>query len=94
LVCITNSTKLASKLYLLNFYFTTILPIMINNQELKEKLPHGFGKVVAEKAGVNEVSVSRFLNGKTNSWKIEKAALEVIAELQSTRINISNLVKG
>jgi DNA-binding LacI/PurR family transcriptional regulator len=67
---------------------------MIYNKEIKEKLPHGFGKIVAEKAGVNEVSVSRFLNGKTNSWKVERAALEVIAELQSTRTNISNLVKG
>lgn len=61
---------------------------MYNSQELKEKIPHGFGKIVAEKAGVGEQSVSKFLNGKMRSWRIEKAVLEVIAELDQQRADI------
>ncbi len=67
---------------------------MIYSKELKEKLPHGFGKVIAERAGVNEQAVSKFLNGKTNSWKVEKATLEVIAELNTTRGNVLNPAIG
>ena len=61
---------------------------MYINQKIKEKLPHGFGKVVAEKAGVTQQSVSKYLNGKVKSWKIEKAGLEVIAELEKQRNQI------
>lgn len=58
---------------------------MYNNQELKKKLPHGIGKVIAERAGVTEQSVSKFLTGKTRSWKVEKAVLEIISELEDLR---------
>ena len=67
---------------------------MNENQNLKEKLPHGFGKVVAERAGVSEISVSKFLNGKTSSWNIEKAVLGVISDLNKERLNISNKSNG
>jgi transcriptional regulator with XRE-family HTH domain len=66
---------------------------MIYSQELKDKIPHGFGKIIAERAGVNECSVSKFLNGKTKSWKVEKAVIEVIAELETKRETIFNPTK-
>lgn len=53
----------------------------MNRAELKSKIPHGYSKVIAEKAGVNPKSVSMYLNGKINSHKIEMAALEVLAEI-------------
>ncbi|WP_295714187.1 hypothetical protein [Mucilaginibacter sp.] len=67
---------------------------MVYSQELKEKLPHGSGKVIAKIAGVNEQSVSKFLNGKTRSLKLEKAVLEFIAELDQQRDKVLNPGKG
>ena len=63
---------------------------MYNSQEFKQKLPHGFNKMVAERAGVNKDSVSRFLNGKTKSLRIEKVVLELISELAEKRISAAN----
>ena len=53
----------------------------MNRKELNSKIPYGYGKVIAAKAGVTPAAVYNFLRGKTNSYKIEKAALEIAAEL-------------
>lgn len=55
----------------------------MDRQELRSKIPHGYGKIIAERAGVSERSVSLFLTGKTKrgSGKIEMAALQVAAEV-------------
>ncbi|MHB8207788.1 helix-turn-helix domain-containing protein [Mucilaginibacter sp.] len=66
---------------------------MSYSQELKDKIPHGFGKIIAEKAGVNQCSVSKFLNGKTKSWKVENAVIEIIKELEAKRETILNPTK-
>lgn len=54
---------------------------MLNRQELKEKLPTGYQKVVANKAGVTQALVSKYLNNKTDSEKVEMAVLETLAEI-------------
>lgn len=54
---------------------------MINRKELKEKVPYGYGKKIAEKAGVSQKVVSDYLNGKINSEKVEIATLEILAEI-------------
>lgn len=57
----------------------------MNRQELKSQIPHGYVKVIAKKAGVSLNSVSLFLNGKSNSLKVELAALEVLSEVNAKR---------
>lgn len=53
----------------------------MDTKELKSKIPHGYIKVIAKRAGVSQTSVSKFLAGKFKSYRIEKAALEVLSEL-------------
>ena len=57
----------------------------MQREEIKAKIPHGYGKKIAERAGVDVVSVSRFINGHSNSIKIEMAALEVISEMEQQK---------
>jgi transcriptional regulator with XRE-family HTH domain len=57
----------------------------MERDELKLKVPHGYGKIIAEKAGVKEQSVSQFLNGKNNNVNIELATLEILAELSEKK---------
>lgn len=54
-------------------------------KELKSKIPHGYNKVIANRAGVSQTSVSKFLSGKFKSYRIEKAILEVLSELNNER---------
>ncbi len=65
----------------------------MNREELKNCIPYGYGKKIAEKAGVTEKSVSNFLVGKTNSVKIEMAALEVIAGLNGEKKRLTEIIK-
>lgn len=58
---------------------------MLDRKKIRENIPHGYGKVIAEKAGVSPKSVSEYLNNRTNSERIEQAALEVIAQVQQTK---------
>jgi len=58
---------------------------MLDRKKIKEKIPHGYGKIVAKKAGVTEKSVSDYLNSRLNSERIEIAALEVIAQIQQSK---------
>lgn len=57
-------------------------------KELKSKIPHGYCKIIAERAGVTQHSVSKFLTGKFKSQRIENAALEVIAEISKAKAKL------
>jgi hypothetical protein len=57
----------------------------MERKELKSKVPYGYGKVIAKRAGVKEQSVSQFLNGKNDNVDIELATLEVLAELSEKK---------
>jgi len=57
----------------------------MERDELKSKVPHGYGKIIAKKAGVKEQSVSQFLHGKNDNVNIELATLEVLAELSEKK---------
>lgn len=52
---------------------------MVNRSELKKMLPHGSNKMIAEKANVSAIAVTRYFKNDFNSEKIEIAALEVAA---------------
>lgn len=54
---------------------------MINRKELRKQFPKGYCQKIAEKAGVNITSVSRYFSGKMNSEKIENEALKMAAEI-------------
>lgn len=58
---------------------------MLSREQIKGKVPFGYGKKIAEKAGVSQKSVSDWLNGKTDSVRIETATLELLAELSKAR---------
>lgn len=58
---------------------------MISRQELKKRVPFGYGKKIAKRAGVSQKSVSDYLNGHTNSERIETATLEILAEISSKK---------
>ena len=57
----------------------------MDRKDMQKSIPHGYKKIIAEKAGVKQRSVSMFLTGKTNSYKIEMAALSVLAELADNK---------
>lgn len=61
---------------------------IMERQELKSKVPHGYIEVIADKAGVNRMTVSNFLNGKNDNIKVEIATLEVLAELSEKKNNL------
>ena len=65
----------------------------MDRKKLKKHVPYGYGKIIAEKAGVSERAVSHFLVGKTNSVKIEMAVLEVIAGLNSEKKRLTEMIK-
>ena len=57
----------------------------MTREELKSKIPHGSAKMIAEKAGVNIVTVSKWINGTSNNVNVEIAILEVLAELSEKK---------
>jgi len=65
----------------------------MNAQEIKNLIPHGYGKVIAERAKVTPRTVSLFLTGKSKSIKVEMAALEVLAELNTKKNTLSQKIK-
>ncbi len=58
---------------------------MIDRSHIKQEMPRGMGKMVAEKIGVTPKSVSNYLTGKTNSNKIEMAILQSISDFKKER---------
>ncbi len=58
---------------------------MIDRDNLKKKLPNGYHKEIALRAGVSLAAVSRYLNGKSNNNKVEFALLELLAELSDKK---------
>jgi transcriptional regulator with XRE-family HTH domain len=57
----------------------------MERNELKAKVPHGYGQRIAVKAGTTKQAVSQFLNGKNDNVDIEMATLEILAELSEKR---------
>ena len=62
--------------------------------ELKKLVPHGYGRLIAQRADTNEMAVSKFLNGKNNSVSIELATLEILAELAEKKHGLIARIKG
>lgn len=65
----------------------------MTREELKSKLPHGYAKVIAEKSGVNLVTVSRWLNGKSDNQLVELAVLEIVADLTEKKNSFLSRIK-
>ncbi len=61
---------------------------MLNRKELRSKIPKGYCKIIADKAGVTTQTVSRYFSAKINSERVEISALEVIAQLAQERIKL------
>ncbi|MBD1385724.1 LacI family DNA-binding transcriptional regulator [Mucilaginibacter rigui] len=65
----------------------------MERNELKAKIPHGYGKIIAERAGTTKQAVSQFLNGKSDNVNVEMATLEVLAEINEKRKALLNRLK-
>lgn len=61
---------------------------MITRKELVDKIPYGYAKTIAKRAGVSKDFMSRWMAGKANSEKVEMATLEVLAELSQKKKNL------
>ncbi len=61
---------------------------MVNRKELRSKIPKGYCKIIADKAGVTNQAVSSYFSAKINSEKVEIAALEVVAQLKQERLKL------
>lgn len=48
-------------------------------------LPYGARKEIAARLGVRDASITDFLAGRMNSWRIEEAILDYIADFQANR---------
>ena len=57
----------------------------MDRAQLKTLVPHGYGKVIAKKAGVSSMTVSKFLNGTNDNLRVEIAVLEILAELSDRK---------
>ncbi|WP_295714396.1 hypothetical protein [Mucilaginibacter sp.] len=57
----------------------------MTRKELKSKIPHGYAKIIAEKAGVNRITVSNWLNDKSDNPLVELAVLEIVADLSEKK---------
>lgn len=58
---------------------------MIDRQELRKKLPRGYGKKIALRIGVSEQSVSRYFSYRQNSERVENAVLDILVELSDEK---------
>lgn len=54
---------------------------MINKVEFRSQFPQGYLKKIAAKANVNPKAVSEYFSGKTKSDRVERAALEILAQI-------------
>jgi len=55
---------------------------MIDRNYLKQEMPRGLGKILAQKLGVTPKSISNYLTGKTNSRRIEIGVLKLLGDLK------------
>lgn len=65
---------------------------MVNRESIRKQLPHGSCIVIAKKAGVTTKAVSEYFAGKTNSQKVENAALAVLADLKKEKAKLLKAV--
>ena len=61
-------------------------------QEIRKHIPHGYGKVIADRASVSQRSVSLVLTGKRKSHHIEMVALAVASELIEKRKKLEEVI--
>jgi DNA-binding LacI/PurR family transcriptional regulator len=57
----------------------------MDRQALKLKITYGMVKEIAQKNGWSTKTVSNFINGRSNSLKVERAVLSAITELNIER---------
>jgi hypothetical protein len=59
---------------------------MIDRIEIRKKIPYGYGKLIAKKAGVSTRFLSKYLNNsEVNSERVEMAVLETLADLSQKK---------
>lgn len=57
----------------------------MTREQLKAKLPHGSVNKIAQKLGVNRVTVSNWLNGDKENLAIETAVVEFVTDLENRK---------
>jgi len=62
----------------------------MDRQALKLKITYGMVKEIAENNGWSTKTVSNFINGRSNSLKVERAVLSAITKLDNDRSTALN----
>ncbi|HCW05803.1 MAG TPA: hypothetical protein DGG95_00365 [Cytophagales bacterium] len=57
-------------------------------QELRKRIPRGYCKVIAERAGVSRKEVSDYFTGKIVSSHIQMIALKIAAKISRKKKNL------
>jgi predicted transcriptional regulator len=57
----------------------------MNGKDLKNSIPTGYSKIIAQRASVSRRAVSLYLNGKMNSQRIEDCCIAVIKEISDEK---------
>lgn len=60
----------------------------MDRQALKAKIQYGMITYIAKENGWSVKTVWNYVNGKTNSIKVEKAVLRAVSELNKERASI------
>ena len=61
------------------------MSIEVDRRKIRQLLPYGSGITIAKRVGVTEVAVTSWFSGKTNSHRIESAALKLLSKLSRER---------
>lgn len=62
--------------------------------QIKEKIPYGGIKEIAEKANISIYTVSRVLNGKSKNRKVVRAISEYLKEVKNTNQELQSLIEA
>ncbi len=68
---------------------------MLNRAEVRKKIPYGYGKLIADRAGVSQRFVSKFFNDENvKSKKVANVTLQVLEELKSNEQEFNNRLQA
>lgn len=54
-------------------------------RRLKKMLPSGSGDVISKRLGISRKAVSNWFTGKSNSFRVEKAAFDLMIKINEDR---------
>ena len=66
----------------------------MTRQEIKELLPPGFAKVIAERSGFSKTYIYQWVQGKKESVKIEMEVMKYLADILEQKKQLLDRIKA